>query len=67
MKVLIINQSEVVGLVPMNPCIKAMAQALVALAKGEAIVPLRPKMWLLEIAGALGMMLGDVGGERHDG
>ena len=65
MKVLIINQSEVTELLPMDECIEAMTQALATLAKGEAIVPLRPVMWLPERVGALGMMPGYVGGDMQ--
>jgi ornithine cyclodeaminase/alanine dehydrogenase-like protein (mu-crystallin family) len=63
MKVLIINQSEVRQLLPMNECMDVMAEALKTLASGNAILPLRPVMWLPEKYGALGMMpayLGDI-------
>jgi ornithine cyclodeaminase len=63
MDVLIVNQSEVAQLLPMHECIAVMEQALVTLARGEAILPLRPVMWLPERVGALGMMpsyLGDI-------
>lgn len=56
MKVLIINQSEVRQLLPMAECIDVMADALTALARGSAILPLRPVMWLPERVGALGLM-----------
>ncbi len=63
MKVLIINQSEVHQLLPMRECLDVMSRALKALARGEAILPLRPVLWLPEKYGALGMMpsyLGDI-------
>lgn len=56
MKVLIVNQTEVSLLLPMGECMEVMAQALSALARGEAILPLRPVLWLPEKVGALGMM-----------
>lgn len=56
MKVLIINQSEVPHLLPMSECMQVMAEALKALTLGNAILPLRPVMWLPEKVGALGMM-----------
>jgi ornithine cyclodeaminase len=56
MKVLMINQQEVRQLLPMDECIDVMADALRALARGEAILPLRPVLWLPEKYGALGMM-----------
>src|SRR5829696_1249655 len=64
MKVLIINGSEVRRLLPMNECMDVMAQALATLARGDAILPLRPVMWLPDKRGALGMMpsyLADIG------
>lgn len=56
MKVLIVNQSEVSQLLPMGECMSVMADALKALARGEAILPLRAKMWLPEKVGRLGIM-----------
>ena len=40
----------------MGECIGVMSDALSALARGDAILPLRPILWLPEKAGALGMM-----------
>ena len=56
MKILIVNQSEVRRLLPMNECMDVMAEALAALARGEAILPLRPIMRLPGKVGALGLM-----------
>ncbi len=61
MKVLIVSQSEVRQLLPMAECIDVMADAFRALARGEAILPLRPVLWLPEKYGALGMMPGYLG------
>jgi ornithine cyclodeaminase len=61
MKVLIINQAEVRKLLPMDECMDVMADALKTLARGDAILPLRPVMWLPERVGALGMMPSYVG------
>jgi ornithine cyclodeaminase/alanine dehydrogenase-like protein (mu-crystallin family) len=64
MKVLMINQSEAHRLLPMNECMEVMADTLLTVAKGDAILPLRPVMWLPEKVGALGMMpsyLGSIG------
>lgn len=63
MKVLIVNQSEVAQLLPMKECMGVMADALKSLARGEAILPLRPVLWLPETVGALVTMpsyLGDI-------
>lgn len=56
-----VSQREVPDLLPMAECIEAMRDALAALARGEAIQPLRPVMWLPEKVGALGMMPGHLG------
>ncbi|HZQ06903.1 MAG TPA: ornithine cyclodeaminase family protein [Anaerolineae bacterium] len=56
MQVLIINQTQVATLLPMNECIAVMEDTFAALARGQAILPLRPIMWLPEKVGALGMM-----------
>ncbi len=61
MKVLIINQSEVLELLPMAECIEIMEDALKSLARGNVILPLRPIMWLPERVGALGLMPGYMG------
>jgi alanine dehydrogenase len=61
----IINQSEVRQLLPLHECIEVMAAALATLARGDAILPLRPIMWLPDKVGALAMMpayLGDTRG-----
>ncbi|MCI0614837.1 ornithine cyclodeaminase family protein, partial [bacterium] len=56
MKVRIINQKEVEELLTMRDCIGLMEKVLMSLAKGEAILPLRPVMWLPEKNGALALM-----------
>ena len=56
MEVLIVNQEEVAKLMPMDACMDAMAGALKILSDGNAIMPLRPVLWLPEKAGALGLM-----------
>jgi alanine dehydrogenase len=56
MEVHIINQTEVTQLLPMAECMDVMVKTLTALAQGDAILPLRPVMWLPEKVGALGMM-----------
>jgi ornithine cyclodeaminase/alanine dehydrogenase-like protein (mu-crystallin family) len=55
---LFIRQHDVRRLLPMADCIQAVGEALAALARGEAIQPLRPVMWLPGKVGALGMMPG---------
>jgi len=64
MKVLIVSQSEISQLLPMQECIELMAEALRALSRGEALVPLRQVLWLPEMNKVLGVMpsyLGSIG------
>ncbi len=56
MKVLVISQPEVARLLPMPDCIEAMAQALLQLARGEAVMPLRHVMRLEDRKAALAAM-----------
>ncbi|MHB8625127.1 MAG: ornithine cyclodeaminase family protein [Aggregatilineales bacterium] len=63
MEILIVNQAEVVELLPMAECIDVMAEALKALSQGDVILPLRPVLWLPEKVGALGMMPGYIGSQ----
>src|SRR5258706_5398521 len=53
---LVIGQSEVPGLLPMAECLGVMEEVLGALARGEAILPLRSILWLPEKIGGLGLM-----------
>jgi len=41
MEVLVLNGEDVTRLLPMPECIQVMRDALAALARGEALVPLR--------------------------
>lgn len=56
MEILIVNQSEVPQLLPMDECMDVMAEALKTLGRGESTNPLRSLMWLPERVGLLGMM-----------
>ncbi len=57
MKVLIVNQSEVRQLMPMNACMDIMETALVTLGKGQGVNPLRWATFLPEeVGGLIGMM-----------
>ncbi len=58
METLIITQTEVRELLPMNDCIRVVREALAGLARDEAIQPLRSIMWLPGRVGAIGMMPG---------
>jgi ornithine cyclodeaminase/alanine dehydrogenase-like protein (mu-crystallin family) len=52
----IITEAEVPALLPMDECMDAMTAALTTLARGGAILPLRPLMRIPQKAGILGMM-----------
>ena len=56
MKVLVVNQHEVPDLLPMQDCIEVMADALKALTRGEAVMPLRGMSGMPERAGLLAWM-----------
>jgi ornithine cyclodeaminase/alanine dehydrogenase-like protein (mu-crystallin family) len=61
-EVLIVNHEEVAQLLPMEECMDAMAEALSALARGEALMPLRTVMRLPEGIGGLAAMPSYLGG-----
>jgi ornithine cyclodeaminase len=56
MDVLVIDQQAVSRLLSMDACMAAMAEALAALAGGEALMPLRTVVWLPDRSGALAAM-----------
>jgi ornithine cyclodeaminase/alanine dehydrogenase-like protein (mu-crystallin family) len=58
MDVLVLNGEQVAQLLPMPECIKVMRDALAALARGEALVPLRTVMRVPGVTGFLGLMPG---------
>ncbi len=57
---LILNQSEVATLLPMSTCIDLMRHTFASMARGDAIFPLRPVMFLPDRRGVLAMMPGYV-------
>jgi ornithine cyclodeaminase len=58
MDVLVLNGEEVTRLLTMPECINVMRDALAALARGEALVPLRTVMRVPGVSGFLGLMPG---------
>jgi ornithine cyclodeaminase len=56
MDTLIIPQSLVPELLPMSECVDVMAEALSALARGDAVLPLRSMVWMPDRSGLLGLM-----------
>src|SRR6266550_6547287 len=68
MEVLVLSGADVTRLLPMPECIQVMRDALTALARGEALVPLRMIMRIPGASGFLGLMPGYVApSERRDG
>jgi ornithine cyclodeaminase/alanine dehydrogenase-like protein (mu-crystallin family) len=65
MDVLVLNGEEVTRLLPMPECIRVMREALAALARGEALVPLRTVMRVPGVTGFLGLMPGYIA--PHEG
>src|SRR5205807_7957011 len=58
MDVLVLDGKQVAQLLPMRECIQVMRDALAALARGEALVPLRTVMRVPGVSGFLGLMPG---------
>lgn len=67
MPVLIVDQATVPTLLRMDECMTVMAEALSTLARGGAVVPLRPMLWLPDKSGLLGMMPGYIDSPRSLG
>jgi len=57
----VITHDEVPDLLPMRECIDVMAETLKAVARGEAVQPLRSLMWLPDKSGLLGLMPAHLG------
>jgi ornithine cyclodeaminase len=56
MQILILNKREVESLLPMRKCIDLMADALVSLARGQVILPLRPVLRIPDSPNAFALM-----------
>jgi ornithine cyclodeaminase/alanine dehydrogenase-like protein (mu-crystallin family) len=66
-KTLIIPQSEVPGLLPMAECVDVMEDALAALAREDAVLPLRSMVWMPDRSGLLGLMPAYLGAPKSLG
>src|SRR5438105_15685913 len=66
MDVLVLDGKQVAQLLPMRECIKVMREALAALARGEALVPLRTIMRVPGVGGFLGLMPGYIAPTREE-
>ena len=60
---LVLSQSDVEKLLPMNECIEVMAEALAALARGECLQPLRTAVVPPKTGGVLALMPSFRGGK----
>ncbi|HEV3095978.1 MAG TPA: ornithine cyclodeaminase family protein [Candidatus Dormibacteraeota bacterium] len=60
MKVTVLSAEDVARLLPMRDCIQVMRDALAALARGKALVPLRMVMRMPDASGFLGVMPGQI-------
>lgn len=67
MSVRILTQAEVERLLPMGECIDVMRDALITLARGDAVLPLRNMVRLPDGSGILGLMPGYLGEPRSFG
>jgi len=67
MKVLLVNEAGVHDLLPMDACVSLMRDALTALSRGDAVLPLRSKMFLPDQSGLLGLMPGYLGDPQSFG
>ena len=67
MKVLTLNNEQIVRLLSMEECISIMEEAFKTLTKGESIQPLRTLMWRPDKKGLLGMMPGFEGENKMMG
>jgi len=60
MEVTVLSADDVAKLLPMPDCIQVMRDALAALARGKALVPLRMVMRMPDASGFLGVMPGQI-------
>ena len=67
MKVLFVNEAGVRELLPMDSCVALMRDALTALSRGDAVLPLRSKVSLPDQSGLLGLMPGYLGDPQSFG
>src|SRR2546430_1230799 len=64
MEIMVLSEADVERLLPMAECIEVMSDALIALARGEAFVPLRSIVQPPGAAGLLALMPGYISGDR---
>ena len=64
---LILSSADIISLLPMSECIEVMAQALATLAKGDAILPLRPMIRIPDSPNIFALMPAYLGAPRAVG
>jgi len=64
MSVRVLTQADVHELLPMQECVEVMQEALVTLARGDAVLPLRSMVRLPDGSGLLGLMPAYLGAPR---
>ena len=67
MDVRVISKADVERLLPMGECVDLMADALVTLARGDAVLPLRQMVWQPDKRGMIGVMPGYLGSPARFG
>src|SRR3954447_7453768 len=67
MSLLFLNREDVELLLPMAECIEVVKEALRALARGDAVQPLRSAIWTPDRHGLLVVMPGMLGASREGG
>jgi len=66
-RLVVLNQQDVVRLLPMDECIEVMARALATVARGDAILPLRPMIRLPDSPNIFALMPAYLGDPRSLG
>jgi len=64
MSILVLNNADVMELLPMNECISVMREALISLAQGNVFQPLRTVITPPKATGLLGLMPSFISAER---
>ncbi len=67
MKVLFVNEAGVRSLLPVDACVPLMREALIALSRGDTVLPLRSAVRLPDGSGILALMPGYLGEPRSFG
>src|SRR5689334_21897616 len=66
-RLVVLNKDDVTRLLPMDECIEVMARALTTVARGDAILPLRPMIRLPDSPNIFALMPAYLGDPRSLG